>query len=253
MSLRFALRGTSLNAWYSYGGRYSAPYGNIVDDPAVTANANAGVFGGSVINMITGSVTKGLIFPGGLNLGATNNNGSVSVLARIVPSTTVSPFAGFGCVQTGSVFGNHSHAYRCGITSAGHPYFQLHTLAGATTSYIGTSTINATINVPFDVMFTWDGTSSANTIKFSKDGVELETMTSTNTCANRNVRANNSFVVGTITAGATPIAASLNELLIWDTVEAHTYTARTTFWDVPEFDGSKIPSKSGFNGFNSFG
>ena len=96
MSLRFALDGRSLNARFSYGGNVSAPFGNVADDPVVLVNSSAGVFGSSVLNFVTASVTKGLIFQGGPNLGDTNNTGAMSVLARIVPSTTVSPFAGFG-------------------------------------------------------------------------------------------------------------------------------------------------------------
>lgn len=237
MGIRFIVRGTSLDAWFSYNGKTSGPFGNIADDPAVTANANAGVFGSSVINLIPASVTKGLIYQGRLNVGAASNNGTFSVLSRIVPSQTLSPFTGAGIIEVGSSRNPYGFAYRCGINSSGKAYVQLADLAGNLTTYTGATTINSTANVPFDIMFTWNGTAAANAIKISKDGVEIESITSTNTCSGRIVNAMSNIIVGSISAGPTGTKHSLNELIVWDTVESHTYSVRTDFWSQATFDG----------------
>ncbi len=237
MSLRFYLKGTSLTAHYSYAGATGAPFGNVVDDPAVVVNSNAGVFGSSVISFIAASVTKGLLYPGGLNIGAISNTGAVSVRMRIVPSATAAPFTGIG-MMVGNAFGQHGRGYRCGITSSGKPYFQWADLAGNISNNIGTYTINATLNVPFDFMATWDGTTTANAIKFSIDGVQVETLTATAAHTSRIVLACNSLVIGNATAGATSVKASLNDFAIWDTQENHVYTARTDFDSVPALDGT---------------
>lgn len=237
MSLRFYLKGTSLDAHFSYNGKTGAPFGNIADDPVVTNNASAGVFGGQVINMIAASVTKGMIYPGILNVGALSNTGAFSMRMRIVPSATAAPFTGIG-VQVGNAVGEHGRGWRAGITSSGHPYIQIFDLAGNTTTHIGTSTINATINVPFDFMVSWDGTTTANAIKFSVDGVQTETLTAGIAhSAGRIIKACNSIIIGSVTAGATSIKASVNDCAIWDSAESHTYTARTDFDVVTAFDG----------------
>lgn len=237
MGLRFILRGTSLDAWFSYNGKTAAPFGNVVDDPAVTANANAGVFGGYVINMIPSSVTKGLIFPGRTNVCAASNNGTFSVLARIVPSTTANPFVGAGVIEAGCSRNPYGFAYRCGISAAGKAYIQLADLAGNLTTYTGATTIQSTVNVPFDIMFTWNGTAAAGAIKISKDGVEIESLTSTNTCSGRITNAMANIITGTISAGANTTKYSLNELIVWDTVVAHEYSVRTDFWSQNTYDG----------------
>lgn len=238
MGLRFILRGTSLDAHFSYAGKTAAPFGNIVDDPALVVNTSSGVFGTSVINMNPASVTKGLIFPGYTNVCAASNNGTFSVLCRIVPTTTASPFLGYGVIEVGCSRNPYGFAYRCGINSAGKCYVQLADQAGNLTTYTGTTVINSTTNVPFEVMFTWNGTAAANAIKISKDGVEIESITSTNTCSSRTMLAMSNLITGSISAGPTTTKAHLNELIVWDSVESHTYTARTDFWSQSAFDGA---------------
>jgi hypothetical protein len=184
------------------------------------------------------SVTKGLIFPGYTNVCAASNNGTFSVLARIVPTTTASPFLGYGVIEVGCSRNPYGFAYRCGINSTGKAYMQLADQAGNLTTYTGATTINSTINVPFDIMYTWNGTAAANAIKISKDGVEIESLTSTNTCSARTMRAMANLITGSISAGPTTTKAHLNELIVWDTVETHTYTVRTDFWSQAAFDGA---------------
>ncbi len=238
MGIRFIVRGTSKTAWYSNEGASSGDFANVADAVTVDANANTGVFGGSVINLIPSSVTKGLIYNGGLNVGATGNNGTFSVLARLVPSATASPFVGFG-VEIGCTRGAHGFGYRVGINSAGKAYMQIADVAGNVTTYTGATVNNVTINVPVEFMWTWNGTAAANAIKVSKDGVEIESITSTNTCTNRIVRTTNSICIGTITAGPTTIKCSLNELIIYDTVVNHVYSARTGFDSQATFDAQQ--------------
>ena len=241
MSLRFALRGTSLNAWYSTAGSSPGFFSNLgnADYPALVANANAGVFGGSVIDMVPNSVTKGMNFIGRGNLGATNNNGSFAVLARLVPTLTQSPCTGYGVIECGNCFGLHGNGYRLGINATGNPFIQLADQAGNILTYTSAHVLNVVQNVPFDIMFTWDGTTNAGSLKVSIDGIEVDTFTPDAQVAvsNRDVQSLPTFGIGETVSSPIQTKLRLNELLIWDTQEAHVYAARTGFWPVASFDG----------------
>lgn len=241
MSLRFYLKSTSLDAHHSYAGKLSSPFANVADNPAIVANANPGVFGGQVINMVPASVTKGLIFVGRENLGIVANTGGFSIRIRLVPTATASPFKGFGFIASGTIAGSHGFAYRVGMSTAGKFYIQTADLAGNVVTVVGTTVYNAVADVPFDAMMTWDGTSVANAVKCSIDGVEFDTLTvaAPTACTNRKVLSLASMVTGTIPGGsvAADLRANINDLAIWDTQEPHVYTVRTDFDNIPFFDG----------------
>lgn len=250
MGLRFALRSTTLAAWHSYAGHTAAPFGNVVDNPALLTNAAADIFGSTVINMVPTSVTKGLIYPG---LGNVCADGATqfSVLARLVPTATTTVSTGFGVFECASSRNPYGFSYRCGIASTGRAYVQIADLAGNLTTYTGANTIGVTVDVPFDIMFTFNGLPTQGAIQISKDGVQLESLTSTNTVTGRVQKAQSSLVIGTITGGPTATKMNLNELLVWDTVETSVYAARTDFWNVPNFVGHIATSPGGFGRFGA--
>lgn len=253
MGLRFALRGTTTTAWHSFSGAVPAPFGNVVNDPVSLTNAAANIFGSTVINMVPTSVTKGLIFPGLGNVCDATNSGGFSVLARLVPTATTTASTGFGVFECACSRNPYGFAYRCGINSTGKAYMQLADLAGNLTLYTGANTIAVTVDVPFDIMYTWSGLATVGAIQISTDGVQLESLTSTNTCAGRIQKAQSSIIVGSISGGPTATKINLNELLVWDSVGSITYTVRTDFWNVPTFDGLNPTYSGGFGRMGSGG
>ncbi len=251
MGLRFALRGTSLTAWHSYAGNVAGPFGNVVDNPVCLTNAAANIFGSTVINFVPTSVTKGLIFPGYGNVCASSNNGTFSVLARLVPTASTTASSGFGVFECGNSRNAYGFAYRCGINSTGKGYMQLADLAGNLTTYAGANNIAVTNDVPFDIMFTYSGLATTTALKISVDGVLLESLTSTNTVTGRVQSMQPNIVIGSISGGPTATKMNLNELLVYDSLEAHEYVARTSFLSVPNYAGHRITPRGGFGRFGS--
>jgi hypothetical protein len=240
MALRFAVRGTQLNAWYGPGGVTSSPFSNLgYETVDVVANANPGVFGGYCLDMTPISVIKGLIWPGRANVcvdGAT----SFSVLARIVPNATESPWTStYGIIEVGNMRGGYGYGFRVGTTNGGKVFMQVSDAAGNFSIVVGTTTLSTTANVPFDLMLTWDGTTTAGAVKVSKDGVEIDTMTAPLALASPYRKQ---IYMREIISGSLNVTAfqncQLNELLLWDSVENHVYAARTGFWSVASFDGT---------------
>jgi len=248
MGLRFALRGDSLVAWHSYSGNTSAPFGNVVDNPVVATNTSSGVFGERVINMVPTSVTKGLLFPGYGNVCAASGAVGFSVLGRLVPTASTTASTGFGVFECGNSRNPYGYSYRCGINSTGKAYVQLADLAGNLTTYIGSTTISVTADTPFDIMYSWGGTTTS-AILISVDGAQIESLTSTNTAGTGKVQGVlSNIVVGTISGGATAGKINLNELLVWDSAGSVTYAARTEFWNVPQYAGHAVSASGGFGG-----
>lgn len=69
----FHLRGDSLNAYVSHGGKVPAQFLSDASTPvvAVTASADTGAFGGSVLAKSSTTKVRALAFPGMTNLPAT--------------------------------------------------------------------------------------------------------------------------------------------------------------------------------------
>jgi hypothetical protein len=103
----------------------------------------------------------------------------------------------------------------------------------------GTKVISTTANVPFDIMFAWGGEASAGAMKISIDGVEWETLSPAGAVAttNREIDKLTGIVIGSLNSGPTATKINLNELVVWDSLESHTYATRTGFFSATAFDG----------------
>ena len=240
-AITFALRGDSVNARYSSSGAnpgYSKFLGGT--DPAPAAFGHASVFGGQAIrlNAATYNGTKILQYVGRNNFSA---NQAFTILFRWVPDFTGAPsqLVGFfellGGGNTGTpgiqaYWSNSDNAFHVGVVnSQGQTCFNL--TSAAHTSF--------TQGQAQEFMISWDGTTSANAVKFSIDGVESATATASNPWISGTNLTLNAMGFGgqrnTFDNIGSPYA--VNEIVIYDTAENHVYSARTDFITVSAFDG----------------
>jgi len=239
MAIVFALRGTSLDAYRSFSGKSPGLFYNDSNGaPAVASDG--GAFGGSAINLnlASGTANRGLIYTGLNNL---SNNAAFAILIRYAPNYTGSPAQNRSLWQVTS-----------GLTSTGFGTMRMyHTTAGKLHLWISrcsdgldctdaatTASFSPTSGTYYDIMFSWDGTGSANTMKFSVNGAELETRSPASSRARSGQDVK--FTPGLIIGGnynQAGLNGKLSEFIVWDNAEPHTYTARTDFLSTTAFDG----------------
>lgn len=246
MAVVFQLRGTSLTAHRSFSGPTPGLFTNDANGVAAVA-VDAGAFGGSSINMklASGTAQRGLIYPGLSNLSA---NAAITILIRFTPNWTGNPAqsrslfqitsgltsVGFGTCRGYITTGGKIHLW-FSRTSDGLDCFDVATTA----SFAPTS------GTPTEIMFSWDGTTTANAMKYSIDGVELETKTAT-----RARTVDVKFTPGLIIGGnynQTGLNGDLQEFTIWDTAENHVYATRSDFTTATAFDGTNNTSPGAGN------
>lgn len=236
MSLIFHLRGDSLDARVSQNGKTPSIYRSSgLTDPSIDDLVSAGVFGSKVINLTNTSFLRSLAYPARGNWSLAQ---PFSVRMRIVPAWTGNPGASVGliCVSAdGFLKANH---FELAINTSGKLTFFATDRFGATILNFN-STVSPTIvsGTPTDLMFAWSGLLSGSACKISQDGVEIEVFTPSA------ARIAPPVGVGSISIGNSPNGArgnyKLNELEIYDTAEAHVYTARTAWTTSTAFDGEQ--------------
>jgi hypothetical protein len=250
MAVTFALRGDSIDARYSSSGK--SPYlihRNGDTAPAPVADATSGVFGSSKISFSSGTTNeaKHLVYPARKNFSQTNK---FSILMRIVPEFTSGaigkeqPILFSGWPQVSS-FGSYLSVY---INTNSTILFTLSDRKNSATSggQFTSSAFSFTSGVPTDIMIVWDETSNPR-LKFSQDGVEISTHGTTGDSFEDTWALWGEIHLGYVAGandGAGQNLTAINELVIYDTAESHTYAARTGFVSTSVFDGS-ITSEPG--------
>lgn len=232
MAVIFQVRGTSLTAYYA---RFAASYGLTGTGTAVAlvSDNSAGIFGGSYIDMNSPSVVRGIGYPGFTN---TPSGQTFAILMRVIPRYTGNPASNNTYFCWGGITGSLVNSVEISHLTTGK--LRLRYTNNAQTAFSVDTTISfaPVSGTPVDLMLSWDGSTTANAIKWSVDGVELETRTAGTALptADQNLRTH-------ISIGAGPTSAisdfELNELVIFDTAESHTYTARTDFYTATNFEG----------------
>jgi hypothetical protein len=242
MSLIFHVRGDNLNARYSRAGKTPGFHQsqNTVPDPVVTADAGAGIFGGSVISLAHATQQRAILWPGGRNW---TENPSFSLLARFVPRFSGIPSVNQGLIYIGEPHGNYREGlYLVWNQTTGS--FGIHmrdkfgtNLHSANTAGVLTTAVSGT---PFDFFISWDGTTNAGALKISIEGVEFETRTAgAGLAALRDLNRIACVMAGFGIGSSSGISnLDLNELAIWDSVEPHVYAPRTGFLTSDSFDGA---------------
>jgi hypothetical protein len=244
MAYVFGVRGTSKNARYSNGG----PLG-VDQNSEWTVTADGTAISGSALVAGANTNRKAIVYPGRYN---TPNGRAISILCRTKRSYSNAPTASTP-VLPGLYVGNgrmgrleFTHA----LTSGNINLLFINQL--------GSNCLNASIGnwLPtsgtwYDLVMTWDGTTTTNAIKFYVDNVLLGQATAS--AALSASWANtwwSEISLGDTVAGAVWNGSSVEELVVWDTVinpgsvalvsgtGALNGAARTSPVDVTAFDGS---------------
>lgn len=232
MSVVFALRGNSLNAYYAPGGESPFLLNKASSNPALISNAGlTGAFGSNLIDVheMGASKYRAIAFPGGNNINISSNQ--ITVLMRIVPLFSGSPASAIALAQFANGGAALPNAFQFGWTAAGKLEVFIYTNTGNLgTSYTTTASVSAVANTAMDIQFSWDGTTSANAVKWSINGVQLETGTAG---AAMNFTASS---VSELLIGSSQVHPSNNfyidEFLIFDVALSSTYSVRSAYYTV---------------------
>jgi hypothetical protein len=244
MGIVFGVRGDSIDARYSSGGKTGTKIGNTGN---ITINSDAGYLSGSNIQF-AGATVAALHWSGRFN---TPNGREISVLHRYSPTYTGSPAAArqvmpyiAACPERlGRIEITHSAAGNLVVTA---------------TNEVGTTIINAVTAAAwspvsgtiYDIVYTWDGTTGANSFKVYVDAV-LQGAGITPTAAFSASWTNEYFNGICYGNGLTSSLAvsKTDEIIIWDSVinvssvvlvsgsAALNGASRTSLVDVAAFDG----------------
>lgn len=243
MAIVFAARGDSLNARYSGGGK-----AGITPNGGWTVTSDAGALSGSLFVAASNNSAKPILWPGRNN---TPNGREISMLLRYKPGYTGSPSA----TRPASVFLSGS-AGRSGRLDLSHN--TAGNLVCTAVNEGGTLAMNAvsfgawspTSTVYYDVVFTWDGTTTANSAKVYVDASLISSQTPGAAFSSSWLTTWWSEI--SLSAGQPNVnfnAASVDEIVIWDTVITPSSVAlvsgtgslngasRTSLVDVSSFDG----------------
>ncbi len=167
-TLVFAVRG-SLTARYSNGGPTGMAFGNT----APVAGADAGALSGQSIVWAASGNAKGVSWMGRSN---TPNGRAISVLCRFRPGYTTAPAAlqGIWSLTTGS--GNFCNIELAHRTAGNGGDLVIQAKNELAALCFNTATFGAwapTSGTWYDIVFTWDGNTTANGASIYVDGVLL--------------------------------------------------------------------------------
>lgn len=246
MAIVFAVRGDSLTARYSTG--YPESVSSVPS--VITVTADAGVLGGSRIDMTNTGAFKCLTWDGAKNSGESR---AFSILMRFKAAYTGTPAAaraytslGVGRVQTGP-FLDFWHAQTTGN-------FMVYGKNEANQIVFNSASFGAvspTLDDQHDLVFTWDGTTAADAANLYFDATLVGSATAGfDLNASWSSKYFGVIAVGAGLFGASNSSFSLVEYVIWDSVIDPTSVAlttglgsldgeaRTAFVDVAAINGS---------------
>lgn len=244
MAVKFQVRGTSITANYAAAWAAGVNFASNGLTATVVANAAAGVFGGSVIDMHNaGSGSRFLAYTGADNMPV--GSAAFSILMRIVPLFSGNPTSGQNLVQCGTIQGSYAGGIVLGISTGGLLQILMEDekagLAVNTTFATPLTFVNGT---PLDILVTWDGTTTAGAVKAftAQNGAVMTSLGTTTSALVGSVRTrqgNPSIILG-YDSLSTTVTYTLNEFVIFDTVVLpSTFDSRTNFVTVPQngFEG----------------
>lgn len=258
MSIVFAARAdnANYNARYGNGGLKGMPF---LSTGSFSYAADAGAIGGNIWQFPTSGI-KSLSFPARKN---TPNGRSISFLLRFAPGYTGAPSASIGLMALTSNIGRGPHIELQHLSSSGN-------LAVLVRNEAFTVPINAvsagawspTAGTYYDIFFSWDGTTTANSFKVYIDGTLLGSITPAAAFSaswTEEFFSSLVFGVSDTFAGSGVSYGKFSESVIWSTVENPTSiglvggtgslngASRSNFVDVAALDGTSWTALSGSN------
>lgn len=214
MAITFQVRGSQLNAYYARFAAYCG-FAGTGTDPAVTASATSGHFG-SYIAMADASVMRGLLYPGYMNL---PTGQAFSILTRIIPRFTGVPTASQVLFVAGGISTNYINSIELDwMITTGALRLRVTNSAQVATIFTTTATFSGTSGTAVDLGVAWDGTTSANALKFYANGSLLEQQTPGTALPTARIGARQSIGIGQGNASAVS-NYDLVECAVWDSVE----------------------------------
>lgn len=229
MAKIFEVRGR-FTAHYATGNESGSRAAWVLDaEPAEITEVHT--FGSDLIDLTpNGEVNgTGLYWPGVDNWPSTND---LSIRLRFIPKWTGNPTASTIFCRAGGQTSFDVSGLIFAILTSGNFYIDIYSKtaikAFSNTNFAPTIPLSFTEGVETEIMLTY---SAAGALKISQDGVEIAS-SSGSELTNRDNQ-----MVPVIAIGAFGSLNRMNYKLvnfeIWDTVEAHEYTARTAFDDTP--------------------
>jgi len=242
MSIIFHAIGSQLDAYRAAGGGKSVLITDTGSnsDAAIITDATSGVFSSKLIQMTHTASFRAVQWPGGANMPA--NSGPITIRVRIQPRITGAPGVAMvlWCAEGLGMFNTNTCWFYLD-TSSKLNFLIKDTMK--TTTYVNVITSAAisptlTSGTPVEFMAAWDGTTTAGHVTISMNGVQVGTgLTATAAAAAWNRSAINYIMSG----GSARFAIGnydLNELVIYDSAEATTYTPNSAFVTDTAFDAS---------------
>ncbi len=208
----FALRGT-FTARYSNGGPDCQAFGNTIP---VTA-ADAGAISGNSITFAANTNFKAVTCPGRLN---TPNNRTMSVLIRFKPAYTTAPATNQGIYSIAAGSGNVAGCDLVHNTAGNLIVTCKNESAGTSINAASAGAWAPTAGTWYDIVFTWDGNTTANAGKVYVDGTLIGsgiTAASARTTSWNN-KYMNAINIGISMNGSISNAGVYDEVIIWDSV-----------------------------------
>jgi hypothetical protein len=245
MGIVFAVRGDSFAARYSTGGKTGINFSG-----GYSVAADAGALSGSTILAAANNNAKILSWPARRN---TPNGRSISVLVRLktgyagapASSRPLFPILYSACARFMKIAVTHT------VTSGNVTCVTSNESAGGGVNGSAGAWSPASGSTFYDVVYTWDGTTTANAFKVYIDGVSLGNLTAS---AAFSASITNEWFqaieLGDGFQGIYQNATAYDEIVIWDTVIDPTSVAlvsgtgslngasRTSLVDVASSDGS---------------
>lgn len=211
MAIVFAVRGDSLNARYSSGGKTPVLLSTGSEsDPSSGADAGTGVLGATILDFVSGGTgLKLATYPGKNNFPA---SGGLSFLARVKPSYSGSPASISGIFAfyhfRNSFFFFLEHA------TDGTLICRNAAINGSTTWNFATTAWSPTAGTVYDIAFTWDGSTTSNKVKVWIDGVVVGQATAGVNFATA-METPPSMIIGASHNDSVSLK-KFNEFVIWD-------------------------------------
>lgn len=211
MAIVFAIRGDSLNARYSSGGK--APIllsTGSESDPSSGADAGTGVLGATILDFVSGGTgLKLATYPGKNNFPA---SGGLSFVARVKPSYSGSPASISGVFAfyhfRNSFFFFLEHA------TDGTLICRLAAINGSTAWNFATTAWSPVSGTVYDIAFTWDGSTTSNKVRVWIDGVVVGQATAGVNFATA-IETPQAMIIGA-SHNDSVCLSKLNEFVIWD-------------------------------------
>ena len=211
MAITFALRGDQLDARYAPAGAAASALGGT---PAVVNSTVAGINGSTSIDMNGGaSAVRPLAYIGRSNLPA---NAPMSVLLRVYMTDVATSR---GLFEFG--LGGRQPAF--GLIIYLHSSNQMRSIVidESTTSSTNTSTTSLlTVNTWHDIVWTWDGTTDANSLKFYLDAT-LDSQTQPTVAwpdLSDYDALRNQILIGSQNDALDESAMYVDEVVVWDEI-----------------------------------